>query len=204
MEIQTVNGEKDYRYDKAYLMQNLVNIEAISDEFVIEMKYASEDNFTGKKLYTVPVCAMQKGTAKKLDAANRELMQKGVKIKIWDAYRPLSAQKLMWEIMPIDDFVADPNEGGSIHNSGFAVDVTLVDMQGHELEMPTGFDDFSDRASRMSTSISKTAAKNLAILTDAMIKHGFKTISTEWWHYYDEDLRERIPLDIPLEDIKGI
>jgi D-alanyl-D-alanine dipeptidase len=82
------------------------------------------------------------------------------------------------------------------------VDVTLVDMNSRELEMPSGFDDFSKRASRNNTNITETAAKNLALLTEAMVKNGFRTIESEWWHYYDEDLKERVPIDIPLEKLK--
>lgn len=189
-------------YNKKILLSNLVDIKTLSDEFEIDMKYSSEDNFTGKQIYSLSLCILQISTAKKLINANKELMEKGLKIKIWDAYRPLSAQKLMWEIMPVDDFVADPNKGGSIHNGGFAVDVTLVDLDGRELEMPTEFDDFSEKASRKSTMMTEKAAKNLSLLTNAMVRNGFKTIDSEWWHYYDEDLTERIPLDISFEEIR--
>lgn len=201
-----INYSNDIVHNKKYLnlISNLVNIETLSDEFLIDMKYASEDNFTGKKIYSIPLCALQIETAKKLIKANEEFLKKGLRIKIWDAYRPLSVQKLMWEIIPIHDFVADPSKGGSIHNSGFAVDVTLVDIQGKELEMPTGFDDFSDKASRNSSSMNESASKNLSILTNIMVKHGFKTIDSEWWHFYDADLKERIPLDISFENIKKI
>lgn len=194
------------KYNKSeieWLSSNLVDITTLSKEFEIELRYATEDNFTGKKIYPIAVCALQASTARKLIAANGELMEKGMRLKIWDAYRPLSVQKIMWDIMPVDDFVADPSRGGSIHNGGFAVDVTLVDMDGNELEMPTGFDDFSEKASRNGCSMSPLAASNLAILTEVMKKHGFRSINTEWWHYYDEDLKERIPLDIPLEELMG-
>ncbi len=193
--------KKNMEYEKKILLSNLVDIRTLSDEFEIDMKYASEDNFTGKQIYSLPLCILQVNTAKKLIQANKELIKKGFKIKIWDAYRPFSAQKLMWDIMPFDDFVADPNKGGSIHNGGFAVDVTLVDMEGREVEMPTKFDDFCEKASRNSTSMTKDAARNLFLLTDAMVKHGFKIINSEWWHYYDEDLKERIPLDISFEEL---
>ena len=174
-----INYSNDIVHNKKYLnlISNLVNIETLSDEFIIDMKYASEDNFTGKKIYSIPLCALQIETAKKLITANEEFLKKGLRIKIWDAYRPLSVQKLMWEIIPIHDFVADPSKGGSIHNSGFAVDVTLVDIQGKELEMPTEFDDFSDKASRNSSSMNESASKNLSILTNILVKHGFKILN---------------------------
>lgn len=201
-----INYSNDIVHNKKYLnlISNLVNIETLSDEFIIDMKYASKDNFTGKRIYNIPLCALQIETAKKLIKANEEFLKKGLRIKIWDAYRPLSVQKLMWKIIPIHDFVADPSKGGSIHNSGFAVDVTLMDIQGKELEMPTGFDDFSDKASRNSSSMNETASKNLSILTNILVKHGFKTIDSEWWHFYDADLKERISLDISFENIKKI
>lgn len=189
--------------EKERLAKSLVNITALTDEFAIDLKYATEENFLGKKIYPIALCAMQSGTAQKLMAANRELISKGFRIKIWDAYRPLAVQKIMWEALPQDDFVANPFKGGSIHNGGFAVDVTLVDMEGRELEMPSGFDDFSEKASRNSTMMTEAAARNLSVLTDAMVKHGFRTINTEWWHYNDEDLKVRNPLDVSLEELIG-
>ena len=195
---------KNSKFDENQLISNLVNIEKLSNEFVIEMKYATEDNFTRKKVYPISLCVMQLGTARKLIKANEEFLKMGLRIKIWDAYRPLSVQKLMYDIVPNDDFVANPYNGGSIHNSGFAVDITLVDMNGEEIEMPSGFDDFSEKASRNNTAMNEVAAKNLSILTDVMIKNGFVTIDSEWWHYCDEDFKERIALNIPLEEIKDI
>jgi len=198
-----MDNNKDYENERKKLSSSLVDLSTLSGEFAIDLKYASEDNFTGRKIYPIPLCALQASTARKLIAANRELLERGMRLKIWDAYRPLSVQKIMWEVMPVDGFVADPSQGGSIHNGGFAVDVTLVDLDGRELEMPTGFDDFTEKASRNSTSMNATAAANLSILTEAMKRHGFRSINTEWWHYYDEDLKERIPLDIPLEELEG-
>ncbi len=183
------------------LAADLVDISTLSDKFDIDLKYAEKNNFMGRKLYSMALCAMQASTAHKLIEANKELMKIGLRIKIWDAYRPLSVQKLMWDIMPVHDFIADPGRGGSIHNSGYAVDVTLVDMEGRELEMPTGFDDFSEKASRKSKEMTEVASNNLSILTDTMLRHGFKSIDSEWWHYYDRDMKERIPLDIPFEAI---
>lgn len=189
--------------EKERLARSLVDIAALTDEFAIDLKYATEENFLGKRIYPIALCAMQASTAQKLMAANRELLSKGFRLKIWDAYRPLAVQKIMWEALPQDDFVADPSRGGSIHNGGFAVDVTLVDMEGRELEMPSGFDDFSEKASRNNTLMTEAAARNLSVLTDAMVKHGFRTINSEWWHYNDEDLKVRNPLDVPLEKLKG-
>lgn len=185
------------------LSRNLVDIKELSRDFIIDLKYASYNNFIGRKLYSIPLCCMQKGTAAKLIRANNELMKIEYKIKIWDAYRPFSVQKLMWSIMPDSDFVANPDTGGSIHNGGFAVDVTIVGMDGGEIEMPSEFDDFSEKAFRNSTNMTETAANNLALLTNAMVNNGFKTLDSEWWHYYDEDMKVRVPLDISLEMLQS-
>jgi len=194
--------EMELENKKRKLISNLVDIETLTKEFIIEMKYATEDNFMGRKLYPSTLCVLQRETAIKLIKANNELIKNGYRIKIWDAYRPLSVQRIMWDIMPNDDFVANPNLRGSVHNSGFAVDVTLTDLSGKEVEMPTGFDDFTGKASRNVPGGTNTAERNLAVLTETLVKHGFKTINSEWWHYEDQELTERIPLDITFDEIQ--
>lgn len=192
----------DYTQDKETLISNLVNVEDVTDEFIIEMRYATEDNFVGKKVYPSPACIMQKGTLEKLMKSNKEFLEMGLRIKIWDAYRPISVQKIFFDLVPDESFVANPYKGqGSVHNSGFAVDLTLVDMDGKEVEMPTGFDDFSDEASRNSTKMTEEAAKNMAILTEVLTKNGFETIDSEWWHYNDADAKGFVALDISFDEI---
>lgn len=192
----------NYSQDTNTLISNLVNVESVTDEFVIDMRYATENNFTGKKVYPMALCVLQRGTLDKLMKANKEFLKMGLRIKIWDAYRPVSVQKIFFDLVPNEDFVANPYKGGgSVHNSGFAVDLTLVDMNGQEVEMPTGFDDFTEKASRKSTEMTEEAAKNLGILTDVLTKNGFETIESEWWHYNDADAKELIALDISFEEI---
>lgn len=181
-------------------IQGLVLVKDIIPDCVIELKYAIEDNFTNRKVYPYDICVLQKSTAEKLAKANKELMEMGYRLKIWDAYRPLSVQKIFWEIVPDSRYVANPNTGGSKHNRGTAVDVTLVDMDGNELEMPTGFDDFTEKASRNYANVSEEAKKHVDILTNVMVKNGFTTISTEWWHYNDSDSAKYEALDVSLEE----
>lgn len=134
--------------------------------------------------------------------SNKEFLEMGLRIKIWDAYRPISVQKIFFDLVPNESFVANPYKGqGSVHNSGFAVDLTLVDMDGKEVEMPTGFDDFSDEASRNSTKMTEQAAKNMSILTEVLTKNGFETIDSEWWHYNDADAKGFVALDIFFDEI---
>lgn len=181
-------------------ISGLVLVEDVIPDIEIELKYATKDNFTKKQVYPYDICVLQKTTAMKLKKANEELMEMGYHLKVWDAYRPLSVQKIFWDIIPDSRYVANPNTGGSKHNRGTAVDVTLVDMDGNELEMPTGFDDFSDKAARSNKNVPETVKKNVELLTNVMVKHGFTTISTEWWHYNDSDSANYVAMDVELEE----
>ncbi len=178
--------------------QDLVLVEAYSNDFVIDMKYATCDNFVKKTLYPSPTCVLTKGTLDKLINANNIVKKQGYSIKIWDAYRPLSVQKIMWEATPNKNYVANPYRSGSKHNRGAAVDVTLVDKNGKELEMPTEFDNFTAKASPNYKDMTKEQRKNLNILSAAMKASGFKTVSHEWWHFEDKEYSNYKIQDVPL------
>jgi D-alanyl-D-alanine dipeptidase len=120
--------------------------------------------------------------AEALVKANDELLSKGYRIKFFDCYRPYSVQKKMWKIFPNPGYVADP-KGGSIHNRGAAVDITLVRSAGGRVDMGTKFDHFGKEAHHSYTALSKTVLGNRKLLRETMEKHGFKIIRTEWWHY---------------------
>ena len=181
-------------------IQGFVRVQDVNPDIVVELRYATENNFTGKKIYPVAVCLLRKETAQKLAAANKEFMKKGFRLKIWDGYRPPYVQKIFWNLLPDDRYVANPNKGGSKHNRGGAVDITLVDKNGNELEMPSLYDDFSERASPVNPKMSKKARKNVNYLRAVMMKHGFVPIADEWWHFDDADW-EKFPLvDVVLED----
>ncbi len=182
-----------------FKMKGLVEVRDLCPGLEVELKYATEDNFTGRRLYPVEVCLLRKETAKKLAAANAEFMADGYRLKIWDAYRPLSVQEALWEEKPDPVYVADP-ETGSNHNRGAAVDVTLVDEEGRELEMPTGFDVFTAEASRSYPDIPREARDNMEYLTEVMINNGFTPIESEWWHFNDADVAEYAIIDLDLED----
>ncbi|MCJ7783893.1 MAG: M15 family metallopeptidase, partial [Desulfobacterales bacterium] len=124
---------------------DLVDIKEVNPRIIVDIKYATEDNFTKKRLYDSNTCFLKKSTAVKLDAVQKELEGMNLGLKVWDCYRPLAVQRILWAILPDKRYVANP-EKGSRHNRASAVDATLVDSQGKELEMPTGFDDFSPRA----------------------------------------------------------
>lgn len=177
---------------------DLVNILDLDSTIVIELKYATKDNFLGDTLYSANICLLRKAVAERLVNVNQLLRKKGYGLKVWDGYRPLSVQRRMWEKLPDPKFVANPKRGSN-HNRGAAVDVTLVDLNGNELEMPTYFDDFSPKARSDYPKVSEIAKTNRKILQDAMRSQGFQTISSEWWHFNDNECKNYPVLDVPLD-----
>lgn len=164
---------------------DLVLISDIDKSIKIELKYATDENFLGKRVYEPDSfkARLLSVTAERLSAAQREFKQYGVGLKVWDAYRPLSAQKQMWDILSDARYVSDPAFGGR-HTRGTAVDVTLVDSKsGKELAMPTKFDDFSEKAHRDFSKLDSKTKKNVLLLESIMIKYGFVGLKTEWWHF---------------------
>ena len=150
-----------------------------------ELKYAYAENFTGAVIYNFRETYLRYGTVKKLMAVQEELRVLGLGLKIWDGFRPISAQFTLWDIFPDDTYVANPNKGFSNHSRGNAVDLTMVDAQGNEVEMPTSFDDFSGRADRNYTEIPELPRANSELLQQIMERHGFQGYYGEWWHYND-------------------
>ena len=149
--------------------------------------YATENNFTGQPIYEFSDSWLRYGTVKKLIAVSRELEEKGLYLLIWDGFRPVSAQFTLWEVCPDPTYVANPETGHSSHSRGNTVDLTLVDINGMPLEMPTSFDDFSPLADRDYSDCTETARENALLLQESMEKHGFSGYFGEWWHYSDTD-----------------
>lgn len=175
-----------------------VLVEDINPSVVIDLRYATSDNFTGQQVYPRAVALLRPGTAAKLAAANAEFRELGYAIKLWDAYRPAWAERTLWHATDRKAYVADPRYP-SRHNRGTTVDVTLVDSSGNEVEMPTPFDEFSERAGRDYQGMPEEARSNMELLTQVMIRHGFSTIKNEWWHFDDADWRDYPAVDISFE-----
>jgi D-alanyl-D-alanine dipeptidase len=179
---------------------DLVDIKEVNPRIVVDMKYATEDNFTKKKLYDSNTCFLRKSTAVKLDAVQKELEGMNLGLKVWDCYRPLAVQRIFWAILPDERYVANP-ETGSRHNRASAVDLALVDSQGKELQMPTGFDDFSPRADHGYQFLPDQVIRNRELLKGLMEKAGFIPLPEEWWHYDDEKWIQFDLMDIPFQDL---
>jgi zinc D-Ala-D-Ala dipeptidase len=172
----------DHLIQKPVSDTTFVNLREYSDQFVLDMKYATDDNFLKTKVYECQSCYLRYKTIKSLIAANNEFIKKGYKIKLFDCYRPISVQKKMWAIVPDANYVANPAKG-SIHNRGGAVDLTIVDRKGKEVEMGTPFDFFGPESSHLFLKLSKKVLKNRKMLKEIMLQHGFESLDTEWWHY---------------------
>ena len=162
--------------------KDIIDILSIDSTFVLDIRYATENNFTKKILYPTAKAKLRREAAESLASVQKELRMKNLRLKIYDGYRPLAIQWKLWEIVPNEDFVANPKKG-SKHNRGAAVDLTIIDSLGNELEMPTGYDDFTEKASQEYMNLSENALKNRALLKDVMTRHGFQPIKSEWWHY---------------------
>jgi zinc D-Ala-D-Ala dipeptidase len=159
-----------------------VSLKQYGNNFIFDMKYATADNFLNQAVYDCAECYLRLSTVKKLIQANDEFRSLGYQIKLYDCYRPLDVQKKMWTIVSNPDYVADPKKG-SIHNRGGAVDITLVDLNGQELDMGTKFDYFGIEASHNYLQLSKKVLSNRKLLKSVMIKNGFTSFDSEWWHY---------------------
>ncbi len=178
--IESLSGGKKTQDTKKN--DDFVNIESLSNNFILDMKYATADNFLKEKVYSCAECYVRNEVAKALVNANRDFIKKGYRIKFFDCYRPHSVQKKMWKIVPDPGYVANP-KGGSVHNRGAAVDITLTDLKGNELDMGTPFDHFGKEASHAYAKLPEKVIANRKMLRTIMEENGFTTIRTEWWHY---------------------
>jgi D-alanyl-D-alanine dipeptidase/poly-gamma-glutamate capsule biosynthesis protein CapA/YwtB (metallophosphatase superfamily) len=173
---------------------DFVDVEHAVHDIVVELRYATLNNVFKTRLYRSNRCLLRRGTAAKLNKAQGLLARHQLRLKIWDGYRPLSVQRKMWNRVHDARYVANPARGGSRHNRGCAVDVTLVDRYGRELEMPTGYDDFSPRARMNYAPVSPMAKQHRALLQRVMKAAGFVPLTTEWWHF-DDSVATRYPIE---------
>ncbi len=164
---------------------DFVSLEEYLPDLVTDLRYATQENFTKTVIYDFSAAYLRYGTVKKLAGVCRELEEKGLRLLVWDAFRPVSAQFRLWEVCPDPVFVADPTKGFSSHSRGNTLDVTLITLAGNDVAMPTDFDDFSSLADRNYGDCPSLAAENAQLLQDVMERHGFSGYFNEWWHFTD-------------------
>lgn len=179
---------------------DIVSLKTIDSTIVQDVKYATPNNFTGKVLYNSPIVFLRKIVADSLAKVNQYFKKHyNYRIKVFDGFRPLHIQKIMWEIFPDERYVANPSKG-SRHNRGAAVDITLVDSTGKELDFGTPYDDFTKKASPLYKNFPENILRNREILNSVMSKYGFTQLNSEWWHF-DFKGWENFPiLDVDLSN----
>jgi zinc D-Ala-D-Ala dipeptidase len=180
---------------KATAAPQLTDILTLAPGIQLDIRYATVDNFLGQAVYPKAQCLLRSTVAQRLANVQQTLESQNLGLKVFDCYRPLSVQKRMWKIKPDANYVANP-QNGSRHNRGAAVDVGLVDDQGQVLEMPSEFDDFSDKSDADYPHASKIALQNRRLLQQVMKQQGFKLLDTEWWHFDAPNWQRYKVLDI--------
>ncbi|MEM8953949.1 MAG: M15 family metallopeptidase [Verrucomicrobiota bacterium] len=196
----SVGGGTQYLYQDAFTTNpsrprdpgdntpNLVNIREAIPSIEIELRYAGSQNVLGKPLYPKDMpCLLHPAVVEKLRKAQSYLNAKGYSLKIWDAWRPPAAQRRLFDEAPPEgkDYIADPDNFWSQHCNGTAVDVTLVNLRGQEMKMPTDFDSFSKDAAFHYRGGNPAIRKHVFILQRAMYRAGFYGLELEWWHFND-------------------
>jgi D-alanyl-D-alanine dipeptidase len=182
----------------------MVDLKTAVPGIILDIRYAGNKNFMRRPMYTgrVTTTYLRLPVARALNDVQKELAEKGLGLKVFDAYRPYSVTEKFWELVMDEKYVADPKKGSG-HNRGTAVDVTLINLQTRaEVEMPTGFDNFTDTAHQNFLGLPFYILENRKMLKDIMVKHGFVPLDTEWWHFTWADDKKFELLDLPFSTFK--
>ena len=179
----------------------LVNVVSMTRPPLEEIRYATSYNFTGAKLYPFPAAYVRRELIPQLEAVQKELAAKGLGLKIYDGYRPLSVQQKMWDLIRDERFVSNPAVNMGRHTRGMAVDVTLVDKRGRQLPMPSDFDEFSARAAVTYPVGTGEERRNRDLLQRVMTRHGFLSYPDEWWHFDFGGWEQYPPMSIGFQEI---
>lgn len=176
----------------------LLDAHVVIPDAIVDLRYATHDNFTHQQLYPSEArCLLLPTTAQRLQQAAQWLRQRGFRLRLYDCYRPRRVQFVLWNIMPVRGYVANPHTG-SHHNRGAAVDVALASLDGQPLEFPSPYDFFGREAHHSFMSASPVALTHRAILREAMERAGFIKNPKEWWHYEIPEAKSFPLLDVPL------
>jgi len=167
---------------KPVLPKDFVDITTLDPSIRLDIRYATDQNFTKSKIYDCPKCLLRPEAAEAIVTAQKVLKKKGLGLKMFDCYRPSPYQKRLWDKVPNPDYVTPPAKG-SMHSRGAAVDLTIVDANGKELDMGTPYDFFGREAHTDNLSLPKKVLENRRLLRETLVAVGFKGIRTEWWHF---------------------
>ena len=184
--------------------KEMVELKSLGPGIVYDLRYATINNFMHRLMYpeNTELTFLRRPVADSLQKVLNELKEKGIGLKIFDAYRPYSVTVKFWELVHDERYVANPARGSG-HNRGTAVDLTLIRLKDNtELDMGTGFDNFTDSAHHSFTAFSPEIVANRNLLKSTMEKYGFRAFGTEWWHYYLANQSIYEVLDIPFKKLK--
>jgi D-alanyl-D-alanine dipeptidase len=180
---------------------DLVDAARLVPDAVLDVRYATAENFVGRRLYPEARCLLRRPVAERLARAASRLRERGFRLRLYDCYRPLSVQREMWQAFPRRGYVASPAQGSN-HNRGAAVDVGLATADGGEVEMPTAYDAFERRAHASARDgVSPAARRNRGALRRAMEAEGFRVNPMEWWHFDAPEARGAPVLDVPFRSV---
>lgn len=180
----------------------LVSVDKVVPGVVLDIRYATTNNFMGTQIYDQARAYARKPVAEALAKAQSDFKQHGVGIKIYDAYRPYKATVKFYETYRDTTYVASPYRG-SRHNRGCALDMTIIDLKtGLEIPMPTEFDSFKKEAWPSTPVKDPVIRKNRELLISIMEKNGFKVNSSEWWHFDFVGWQKYDVLDIDFEELE--
>jgi len=185
--LQVIRDTKTYKQMvSADNNQAMVSLTKMIPGIVLDLRYATLNNFTGRRMYKkgLSYTFLRRPAAKALLAVQQELNTQGYGLKIYDAYRPYGVTVDFWNLIHDERYVANPAKASG-HNRGIATDLTIIDLKtGKELDMGTGFDNFTDSAHHSFTQLPAAILANRQLLKSVMEKQGFHLFETEWWHYF--------------------
>lgn len=171
------------------LHSSLVEITEASHNILLDLRYATKNNITGTRIYHDDRCFIHTDAMVLLGRSIILAKEHGLRIKIFDAYRPKEVQEALWAHTPDPNYVAPP-EKGSPHTRGVAVDLTLIDGNGKELDMGTPFDDLTPQSHHGVVNLSPKITANRYLLLGIMMSAGWDFYQNEWWHYQMFNARE--------------
>jgi zinc D-Ala-D-Ala dipeptidase len=205
--VAVINSVATYRQtvqDSSF--KKMVDLRTFIPHIVLDLRYATLNNFMKQRMYpaNTQTTYLRMPAAQALARVQRELNAQGLGMKIFDAYRPYAVTVKFWELVHDDRYVANPTKGSG-HNRGIAVDLTIIDLASNkELNMGTGFDNFTDSAHRDFVNLPDDVSRNRKLLDQTMIKNGFIPFKTEWWHFSLTNEQRYEVLDLSFQDLANL
>jgi D-alanyl-D-alanine dipeptidase len=174
--------EKKPKSSAIYNPKEWTEVTDLDASILLDLRYATTNNFMEEKVYECGRCFLRPKVAKAIVKAHQELQKQDFGLKIFDCYRPRPIQWKLWNKVPNPKYVADPRKG-SMHNRGSAIDLTIVDENGEQLDMGTAYDYFGKKGWTFYKELPEAVLNNRKLLRETLAKYELKHIKTEWWHF---------------------